>query len=727
MDLRRFAIAAMIVASGLALLVLYTQMPSDSGEASEVPATQPADTQPAATPPGEPPRPEVQPADEATEVSAADDRTPPGPDTAPATRAARTRPGEESDPPPTTRWMQIHGPQGEPVLLGSLDPRTGYTMRLEVHRLGAALNTVKLSNYFATVEDKRLFDEKPDEYPEIVAAEPEKYGGHYSLLNPVQFQDTTYYPLATRSVSVRIGEEAAVRFRLDTIPWRLVDGVEQIEGGQRVRLAYSLRRADTDGRPRDVITLYKTYTLEKGTYSIGVSLEAETHWPEPIELELDQYGPVGIPLEDVRRDSRKLAYARLGEDGQSVQVRLVDRGQLQKAPLGETQDIGSTQATEPVLWVGEINKFFGSMLYLLPRREDRIHAVSYPASYYSGPIRESAGSETFLTGVRTATLTLRPGGSTALNFDLFAGPKRRDMFVNTKDEYYRPLYGRLEYIGTIDFGGCSFCTITWLSLAMMWLLEKLSYVALGNYGVAIFLLVFLVRICLHPLTKRSQVSMMKMQKLGPQMKALEEKYKDDKEALNREKVRLFKEGGATPLLGCLPMLVQMPLWVALWTSINASVQLRHAAFLPVWITDLAAPDALFSWPPVTIPILGVVIDSFNLLPILLAIAMFLQTRLNPQMTGQAAASPEAQKQQQMMRFFFPAMMLVLFYKAPSGLTLYIMASTFIGVTEQYVIRKHIRDREALEAAQETRVQVPGRRPRSSRPKKPKGPNWFKQG
>jgi YidC/Oxa1 family membrane protein insertase len=259
-------------------------------------------------------------------------------------------------------------------------------------------------------------------------------------------------------------------------------------------------------------------------------------------------------------------------------------------------------------------------------------------------------------------------------------------------------------------------------MAMMWLLDQLSWAALGNYGVAIIILVLLVRLVLHPLTKKSQISMMRMQKLAPQMQKLKEKYADDKNTLNKEMMKLYKEQGASPLLGCLPMLLQMPILVALFRGLNSIVELRHAAFLPVWITDLAAPDALFTFGK-ELPLIG---SAFNLLPILLTVAMFVQQKFTPQ-SAQAAASPEQAQQQKMMKFMLPAMMLVFFYKAASGLNLYFMTSTFAGVLDGYFVRKHIREKEAAEAALQTTIKVPGKAARSARPKKPKGPFWVKGG
>jgi len=214
-----------------------------------------------------------------------------------------------------------------------------------------------------------------------------------------------------------------------------------------------------------------------------------------------------------------------------------------------------------------------------------------------------------------------------------------------------------------------------------------------------------------------------MAKLQPKIAKLKEKHANDKQALSAATMKLYKEHGnpMTGMLGCLPMLLQMPIWVALFSGLNTSINLRNAGLLPFWLTDLAVPDQLITWSQ-SIPLIG---NSFNLLPILLCVAMFLQAKTNPSMSG-SAATPEQAQQQKMMKYMMPIMMLFFFYKTPSGLTLYIMASTTIGVIEQMVIRKHIRERDALQAAAETIVDVSGGGMRGSRPKKPKGPGWQKR-
>jgi YidC/Oxa1 family membrane protein insertase len=182
---------------------------------------------------------------------------------------------------------------------------------------------------------------------------------------------------------------------------------------------------------------------------------------------------------------------------------------------------------------------------------------------------------------------------------------------------------------------------------------------------------------------------------------------------------LTRQAGVKPMLGCLPMLLQMPIWIALWTGIQAAVELRHAAFLPVWITDLAAPDALVSFSgSVEVPLLGGLIGpiaSLNLLPLLLTVAFFLQQKFSP--TSAAAGTDQQAATQKQMMYMMPAMMLLFFYNAPSGLTLYIMTSSAVGVVEQYFIRRHLQHREVEQQATETlvRTRLRGKRKKKSKP------------
>ena len=189
--------------------------------------------------------------------------------------------------------------------------------------------------------------------------------------------------------------------------------------------------------------------------------------------------------------------------------------------------------------------------------------------------------------------------------------------------------------------------------------------------------------------------MSKFSKLAPKAEEIKKKYANNKAELNKQVMQLYKEQGASPIMSFLPMLVQMPIWIALYSAIYASIELRGAQFLPFWITDLSAPDAVVRFSTITVPLFGK-INSLNLLPILMGVAFYLQQKLTPSQTP-AAATPEAAQQQKIMSVMMTVLFPLMLYRAPSGLNLYIMASTFAGVIEQYVIRKHIRKKEEAES------------------------------
>jgi YidC/Oxa1 family membrane protein insertase len=640
---------------------------------------------------------------------------------------------------------------------GNLDPATGYLFQVQFDRRGAAIRNVKLSQVFTTDADKRAWAAAKGDhaaYLAEVAASKGRLKGHYNLLNPVgQFQ-----AYATRQIVVSVKDSPLppATIYLDQMLWTHEDSEPATKPADAVEVRFSAtlhcdfsaeKNKDPNKAP-PALKITKTYTIAKRDYSLKMRLKVENLSATPLVAYIDQLGPAGVPQEELFRgsDDRFLVYGKQKAEGGQIEVAYRMHAELQggKVPVNSPVALGRSDDAAPVLWAGESNKFFASMVYLEPAAPGRLAAAAWQADFYFLSEPESPTSNVHIPAIRVGgrrtkedvfahvpDMALPAGAGKEMTFDIFAGPKKRDMLTDASAPYFQPLYKQLDYIGSINFQSC-FCAFNSLTLGMMWLLQAISKIAFGNYGVAIMILVVLVRVVLHPLTKKSQMSMMNMQKLAPEMEKIKKKYADDKEALQREQMKLYKHQGLGPMLGCLPMFLQMPIWLSLWGSLSVAVELRHAAFLPVWITDLAAPDVIFSWSnPIILPLIGGMtgpIYSFNLLPLLLTVAMFLQAKLNPQMTGAATApTKEQETQQKMMRYMMPAMMLLFFYNAASGLTLYIMTSTFAGVIEQMVIRRHIEAKRAAEAAATTTVRVPGKAPRDNRPKKFKGPTFFKRG
>jgi len=654
-------------------------------------------------------------------------------------------------------WYDVTDGTPRMWTIGSLEPDGNFVVQVELNNRGASVNTVKLAKFFATVNDKRLFEKDRAAYEEARRNEPTKYKGHYSLLNPASDGEHEYLPLATRTITVGFpdGNIPSWSWDLSRELWAAADANKPLkwdralrqwvteppdtapDGSQSVRFYYRLGRGKDapDARTKPVLQIVKTYTLPRDSYSVMVSLRIENLTDQRMVVSVDQCGPTGVPQEDLYRDCRRGVYAQYDPEKGKTKVWMKAKDEAGKAGIGGRLPLGSNHDANPVLWVGQINKFFGSVLYLIPE-PNRTQNPLYPTDptltvqYYLSPVQGHGDPVAFLAAANISGLVLDPQSSSAdisrrpsvmeLNFDLFTGPKKRDMFSDSGADYHRQRYGDLDYIQSIDSGSC-FLAPSWLVWGMMWLLEKFAVLSFGNYGVAIILLVLLVRLVLHPLTRKGQVSMHRMQKMAPKIEKLKEKYGDDKATLQKETMKLYKEGGVSQVMGCLPMILQMPIWIALYSALTAAIQLRHAGFLPFWITDLAAPDAVITWAR-DLPVIGY---SLNLLPILLTVAMYFQS-----MTATPSAQPasrEKAQQQKMMKYMMPGMMFFFFYNMPSGLTLYVMTSTFAGLLEQKVIRKHIEEKEAAEAATEVQVDAPGKAARAARSKKPKGPFWFKHG
>lgn len=682
------------------------------------------------------------------------------PSTKPATQPAggtavldKPKPDDTKPDKTKTRWNTEQGdPDRGHLSIGSTDPGSGYTFEVQFNTSGASIHTVKLSKHYATVADKRFADENGyEKYSRALAEGTNKdLLGPCSVLNPVSHDGVIYYSLATRRVEAIFpdGKPAAYshdpqllsrkadRKRRKWRGWKPLPadeakalGLDSTDDMQRFSFYWILLRKDPDDAEfRKALRLIKTYSVRKNDYTIYVSLRVENLWggAKPLAVSIDQGGPTGVPREDARTDMRKVAYGEYDTADEQVAVTAEKRkDKINEVNLGSPETVGNS--FKRMLWIGQSNKFFACLLYLKPdqslppdQRED-LWAASWRADFYYQDAKENATSPTQITGLRFSRIPVESGKPRTIDFELFAGPKRIDMFEDADDKYYRESYKILAYKDTIDLSSC-FCASDWLSLKVVGFLGGLAEnVTFGNYGLAIFLLVLIVRLLLHPLTKKGQVTMSKMKKLQPMMKELEKKYADDKDAMNRERIKLFRQHGATPFLGCLPMLLQMPILIALWRGISATTDLRHAAFLPVWIVDLSAPDRLFSFGT-DLPFIG---EYLHLMPLLLGAAMYWQMKLSPQ--SQTPSTPEQAKQQKMMQLMFPIMMPAMFYHMASGLTLYFLASTFFGAVEQHYIRKHIEAKEALQAATETTVRMPGKGPRGSRPKKPKGPMWHKRG
>ena len=210
-----------------------------------------------------------------------------------------------------------------------------------------------------------------------------------------------------------------------------------------------------------------------------------------------------------------------------------------------------------------------------------------------------------------------------------------------------------------------------ISLIILQLLQ-FFHSFIPNYGIVIIIFSILIKVVLYPLTKKSYSSMKDMQKIQPLMAEIREKYKDEPQRINSETMKLYKEHGVNPVGGCLPMILQMPLLIALFIVFRSTIQLRGAMFIPGWITDLSQPDTIFTLS-FSLPMYG---NEFNILPILMALTMIFQSKMTMQ-----------DPKQKMMVYIMPIFMLLIFNRFPSGLNLYYTLFNLFTIVQQKFISK----------------------------------------
>ena len=294
------------------------------------------------------------------------------------------------------------------------------------------------------------------------------------------------------------------------------------------------------------------------------------------------------------------------------------------------------------------------------RLEGKVEWAGIDQHYFTGALLPAVAADgcTFWKGAEKGSaavalpLAVTPAGATA-TYTLFSGPKQLELLRG---------YGR-GFETAIDYGPVSnfFAFFAQILLRVL----RWFYTLAGSWGVAIILLTLAVKGVLYPLTLKSMKSMGAMRKLQPEIEKLKAKHGDDKEKLNLATMQLYQQNKVNPLGGCLPMLLQMPIWFALYAALQTSVELYRAPFL--WMTDLTMKDPYF------------------ILPIAMGLTSFVMQKISPQ--------PADNAQAKMMLYFFPGFFTVMMLFVPSGLTLYIFVNNLLSIVQQQVVNRML-DREA---------------------------------
>ena len=277
-------------------------------------------------------------------------------------------------------------------------------------------------------------------------------------------------------------------------------------------------------------------------------------------------------------------------------------------------------------------------------------------------------TERFRFGVAIPRTEIGPGETQSNTVRVYLGPNQR----NQLKAAWPSLQTALRFFEWPEF-------MNWFATKLLGLLNWFHGI-IPNYGIAIILLTVLVRGAMFPLTVKQMRSMKRMQLLAPEMEKIKKECGEDPQELNKRMMAMYKERGVNPLGGCFPMLLQFPVFIALYRMLWSSYELRGAPFV-FWMKDLSEPDRLMHFPFLAdVPFIGNHVQYLNVLPILCAVAMIVSTKLMP-MSG-----PVQNPQQKMMMTFMPIFFSVICYNFASGLNLYILTSTALGIAQNRLIR-----------------------------------------
>jgi YidC/Oxa1 family membrane protein insertase len=371
----------------------------------------------------------------------------------------------------------------------------------------------------------------------------------------------------------------------------------------------------------------KRYRFERGSYLITAEQEVINNSPEAVAVRnYDQLQRT--ELYDPQKSSFIYTYTGAVYYGPETKYKKESFDDIAKAPL----DVNIVDG-----WVAMIQHYF--MAAWIPARQ-------LEQTFYT----KTVGGDRYIIGMYSPAVTVEPGASHAFISELFAGPKLQDTLAE--------IAPGLEL--AVDYGW-----LTIIAEPIYWLLSAIHSLV-GNWGWAIIILTILIKLAFYKLSETSYKSMANMRKLAPRMQALKDRYGDDKERMNQAMMEMYKKEKINPLGGCLPILVQIPVFIALYWVLLESVELRHAPFI-LWLDNLTAPD------------------PYYVLPLIMGVSMFVQQKLNP---------PPPDPIQAKVMMALPFVFTVFFAFFPSGLVLYWTVNNLLSITQQWHITRQIEKAEA---------------------------------
>lgn len=699
-----------VVVGMLALGVVLSMLNPPAAAPASQPASSAAATSPAAaTAPSTSP---VIPAATAPETAAASSTSP----------AASGFVGKFS-----VKEVEPEDPNRPMQSLGDLNPNEA-KFRIDFAPYAAGISSITFSDFWTTPSAKRQADAARRDAEKRAKALAE--GKTVSGTPEPMPDDSLRYVLQTsrpiRGVNIPLFAASTIEINGQVINLFSKYWVENTAGKFYIDIV--------DEAGNDVVRINRQYLIKAGTYTIQLRQKVDNLSRQPLRVRYSSYGPIDLNLEPGGyTDTRRLRFGYLLDPARDPSREIVQSDRLTREHGKLISHFDSVLAAklppaqtaeDLTLWPSEesiSNKLELSWLGLTGRYFSL--AVHSPAERKSGPQRSMSDSVeriTFDVGsgitkddrlvftmLHSPEVSLTEGLYTDFDLAIYAGPLDRNVF---EQEPYQSLAMRGLILYQMSSCFCNtFCTFPWLATFLMWFLGVLHDYVVFDWAIAIIVLVIIVRALLHPLTRRSQIAMSRVSKgmmeLKPELEKLQERYRADPQKLQMETLRLYREKGVNPI-GCaggmLPMFLQMPIWIALYAMLYFAFDLRHEpAFFGFFqlfnnwsfLSDLSASDHFFGDLKQPINVLGIFsITGLNIIPLLMGLVFYLQQKfMTPQTTTQL--TDEQKQQQAIMKWMTVIIFPLMLYTAPSGLTLYILTSSLIGIGESWHIRKHIKQME----------------------------------
>lgn len=580
------------------------------------------------------------------------------------------------------------GGRAASAVVGSNDPASGYKIKVFLTPYGAGI-------WWLTLTDYRW---------QPLGTEP------YAVLRNRLADGTPNYLYHLAARRIWINDQAV---------WVGDAGWELVESDRLSFAEYALVVRDAEDRP--VLEIRRRFEVQPGSYEVLCRQSLRNLSGQSIRVVWEQnaLGDIVPDEGSYMGDRRELmaGYFNLSYDPARQHI-YTDRTQVMRQKVMEKAaywPVDHLPEKHELVWLAMVNRYFAVAVHpAVPMGVRAIRPLDIPPLVQwfeekvgvevQGAAVDKQDRRSLALILKSRPIELEAGKTASLDVALYAGPRSPVLF---RQQPYEALgFGGLV---VYNLGGlCAFCTFQWLAKLLLVILRAIYFV-LRDWGLAIIALVLLVRGLLHPITRRSQINMTKMQKqmaaLQPEIEKLKKKFANDQTRLQQETMRLYREKGINPLnvLGCLPMFLQMPIWIALYAMLYYAIELRHQpAFYGLFqwmsagrwhfLADLSSPDFFIKFPgdgiTVNLLLFRPTFAGIHLLPILMAVVFYVQQKITtPPPTSEQAA--QQQRIMMWMTLLFPLML----YSAPSGLNLYILASTAAGIADSWLVKQHIKKEE----------------------------------